>query len=166
MGFVSWVLGPINRSIRFMDHFSIRRKIGLENNQNTRLKTGNFLRAQVSMEVIVILVALIVTFTVFMILYQNQATNLQQVQDRLQATDIAYKIANAINYVYLGGDGSSYSLAVIAPRLNITTTGNFVTAERSDTLFQAPLIVNVTNYTINNSGEIRIRNAGGNIVIN
>ena len=124
------------------------------------------MRAQVSIEIVVILVALIVTFTVFMILYQNQATNLQQTQDKLQATDVAFKIANAINYVYLGGDGSSYSLAVVAPRINITAAGNFVTAERNTVFFQAPLVVNITNYTINNSGEIRIRNVCGNIVIN
>lgn len=124
------------------------------------------MHGQASTEISIIFVALIVIFTVFMILYQNQLVNLQQSRDKMQALDVTYKIANAINYVYLAGDGTSYRLAVIAPRLNISSSGNFINAETRSYFFQAPLLVNISNYTINNSGETRIRNVGGNIVIN
>ena len=124
--------------------------------------------AQVTPEFLIVVLAISVFFIVFMTIYQNQLTNLQQTKDKLQAQEAAQRVANAINYVYLAGDGTSYDLIIVAPRSNITARGNFITAEviNTGTLFQFPLIINVTNTTINNSGRIIITNVGGTIAIN
>ncbi len=124
--------------------------------------------AQVTPEFLIVVLAISVFFIVFMTIYQNQLTNLQQTEEELQAQEAAQRVANAINYVYLAGDGTSYDLIIVAPRSNITARGNFITAEviNTGTLFQFPLIINVTNTTINNSGRIIITNVGGTIAIN
>lgn len=124
------------------------------------------MRAQASVEITVVLVAIVALFAVFVTIYQNQLINLWQAKDRVETLDTAYMVANAINYVYLAGEGASYDFFIVAPRKNITATGYFVIAESTTGAFlQAPLLDSVANTVVNNSGKIRIENTGENIVI-
>lgn len=124
------------------------------------------MKAQASAELAIVLLAAVILFIVFIGVYSSQAVVLQQSKDRAEAFDAAYGLANAINNVYLAGDGTEYALVILAPRTNITASGYFVTAESATGAFlQAPLLINITSTEVNSSGMVNIRNAGGNIVI-
>lgn len=125
-----------------------------------------FVKAQASTEVMLIIAAIVLLFITLLLVYQGQIINLQQIIDRVDGNNAVYRIAAAINYIYLAGDGTSYNTTVIAPRANISVSGRIIVAEENGARFEFPLLVNVTQTNVNNSGSVLIRNVGGNIVIN
>ena len=125
------------------------------------------MRGQISQELLLVIVAALIIFSMFMSVYLSQLNYIQNTKDRLQGEQTAYKIAQAINYVYLAGDGTDYNLSVVASRTTITVSGRFITAENNEgsAFFQAYILTNMSTATINNSGVITIRNRGGTIAI-
>ena len=125
------------------------------------------MKAQASAELLIAFSALLVLFIVLITIYKDQMIILfQQSKDKLQAADTANRIANAINYVYLAGEGTTYDLPMAVQRANITVSGKIVTVEITNSIIQTRILANVTNFTLNNSGHTIIQNLhGGNIVI-
>ena len=129
-----------------------------------RVATSN---GQVSQEFMLIIVAELLLFTLFVSVYLSQLNYTHSTRDRLQVEQTAYKIAQAINYAYLAGDGTDYNLSIASSRSTITIAERFITAENNESgaFFQAYILANMTPTTINNTGTLYITNRRGVIEI-
>lgn len=121
------------------------------------------MKAQISIEFLISLSVLLVIFLIFSVVYSGQMTNLFQTQNNLELTKKGYALANAVNYVYLAGDGATYNFTTSVSNSggeNISAYDNIVEADRSGASVQVPLIIRgLVNRTINTSkGNIIIWN--------
>lgn len=125
------------------------------------------MRAQVSSEFMVAYTALLMIFVMVFVIYSGGTLNLFQVQDSLAAFRNAQSAAAAINYVYLAGDGASYSFtaANLADQENITISDYGVTSDRPQGSASVPLLDAETNTTSIARGSMTITNNRGEIDI-
>lgn len=131
-------------------------------------ETGNrFLRAQTSVEFLIVFSGLLVLFMIFFIVYFGENVNLLQKNEQLLATSDSYALASAINYVHLAGDGAwmNYSLGLTPGDENITISRAAVETSGKRTLSQAPILNSRVNESLISSTNIVIKNIDGEIVI-
>jgi len=126
------------------------------------------MRAQISSEFMVVYSALLLIFVIVFTIYFGGSLNLFQGLDSVAALRDAQATASAINFVYLAGDGASYSFTPshLADNENITLTAFGVTSERLHGYASAPLIIGKVNASTlgrmsmvitDNRGEIYIQ---------
>jgi len=126
------------------------------------------MRAQASSEFFMILVALLMIYTFMIVLYGNWVVNLQHTKSRLGSLDASNKVAFAINFAQLAGNGTEYNFSMRSPGSNITIRNNIVEANSTGAaaLSQFEILTNRTNFTnIRNVGKVNITNNGGLIEI-
>ena len=123
------------------------------------------MKAQVSLEYMIVLSLLLTIFLVIMTVTFGFNMNLFQVQDSKAALRNAHSVAAAINFVYLAGDGASYNLTLtnVMNKENITIHDYSVTSERPYASASAPLLNAKMNTTSIGKGSIKITNDNGEI---
>lgn len=126
-------------------------------------------KGQAANEFFLVFVALLLIYIVFAIVYNNQAINLFQSRDNLEAFQTSHQISAAINNVYLAGDGAAINITVIASRVNVTINSGIIESSVASTnsVNQVKLLtsrINTTNVVLNR--EMTILNNGGTIEIN
>ncbi|MBU0532417.1 hypothetical protein KKB44_02895 [Candidatus Micrarchaeota archaeon] len=124
------------------------------------------MKAQVSMEFLFVLSALMVIFVVFTTIYLGEKVNLFQTEESLATLGNAYRVSAAINYVHLAGDGAQYNFTVgKIDRENITIATVSVESKRPYAASQAPLLNGNVNTTTIEGGQMLIKNNNGAIEI-
>lgn len=125
------------------------------------------MRAQASLEFLVVYSALLMIFVVIFTVYFGGSLNLFQAQDSVAALRNANSVAAAINYVYLAGDGASYdfTLTNMVEGENVTISDYAVTSERPHASAGAPLLDAKVNVSSVNRGDVVISNERGDIHI-
>ncbi len=125
------------------------------------------MRAQVTAEFLVVLSALMTIFLIFYVVYSGQNLDAAQGRDSLLTMRDAYSLSNAINAVYLAGDGASYNatIAYSGPDENLSVSPLYVEAARGEAVAQSPLISGAINSTAINGSQAVITNSGGAIGI-
>ncbi len=123
---------------------------------------------QAANEFLIVFTAFLVLYIIFTFIYSNQSLNLLQSTDNLDALKVTYKLSNAINHVYLAGDGASMNVTVVNSRLAVTIVNGILSSSvpATNALSQAKLLtrrVNATNVSLNR--EMIIKNKGGSIEI-
>ena len=126
------------------------------------------MRAQVSLEFMVVFSALFAMFLLVFALSFGGNGNLVQIQDSAASMRNAQSIAAAINYVYLAGDGASYNLSIsnVLNTENITVSSHVVSSARRNVYSSAPLLNGKMNFTFLGRGNVILTNNGGEIDAN
>jgi len=121
------------------------------------------MKAQASLEFMVVYSVLFMIFVVVFSIYLGGSLNLFQAQDSMAALRNAHSVAAAMNYVYLAGDGASYgfSLSNTKNEENITMSDYAVTSERPHASAGAPLLDAEVNVSSISRGDLVISNDGG-----
>ncbi len=125
------------------------------------------MKAQVSSEFMVVFSALLLIFVVVFTIYAGGSLNLFQAESSVGALRNANAVAAALNYVYLAGDGASYSftLARMVNDENITISDYAVASERPHAYAAAPLLDGNINASSMGRGAAVITNNGGELDI-
>lgn len=123
------------------------------------------MKAQASLEYMVVFSALLVVFLVMFALSFGGGGNLGQIQDSAASMRNAQSIAAYLNYVYLAGDGASYRtyLSGVAEGENITVAPHTVSSSRRNVYSSAALLDGKMNFTSLPRGSVTISNSGGEI---
>jgi len=123
------------------------------------------MRGQATNEFIIVLAAIMILFFVFYSLYGNQWINSRQSSEKIAAMSTAIRIRNAINYVYLAGDGTVYTASYRVGGMNVSIHEGVIWAQTSVASYYAPLLTSKINTTSFHGGEVIIKNNKGLIEI-
>lgn len=123
------------------------------------------MKAQASTEFIVVLSVIMVLFFIFYSLYADQFVNSRQSSEKIAAMTTAISVRNAINYVYLAGDGTQYNTSLKIVNMNVSVHDGVVWAQSDFGSYYAPLLTSKINTTTINGGDVLIRNNKGLIEI-
>jgi len=123
------------------------------------------MRAQVTGEFMVILSVVFILFYIFYALYANQIVNSYQADESITSMRVASQVQSAINYVYLAGDGATFSTSFRTSGMNVTISNGVVEARSEFSEYDLPLLTNRINMTTINPGDITLRNDHGVIGI-
>ena len=126
------------------------------------------MKAQTSGEFFIIFSGIMMLYTIVAIVYGNWLAGVYNANAQLEASGAVNRIAFAVNFVHLAGEGAEYVFPMAASNSNITIRNTFVDANSSRTtaVAQWELLTNNTNFTIiKNTGNVTIRNNGGMIEI-
>lgn len=123
------------------------------------------MKAQASLEYMVVFSALLVVFLVMFALSFGGSGNLGQIQDSAASMRNAQSIAAYLNYVYLAGDGATYraQLSGVAEGENITVAPHTVSSTRRNAYSSAALLDGNMNFSSLSRGSVTISNSGGEI---
>ncbi len=124
------------------------------------------MRAQISEEFMIALSAALSLLMLGVFIYQGQLVNFYSVRDSVSASEVSYQVASALNHVYLAGDGTTYSMALVARGMNITVRGQVVTVESlNGSAFAQDRVLANDTLTFNNTGIVTIVNNGGALAV-
>jgi len=123
------------------------------------------MRGQMTNEFIIVLAAIMIVFFIFYSLYADQWINSRQSSEKIAAMSTAIKIRNAINYVYLAGDGTTYNTSYRVGDMNISIHDGVVWAQTNVAAYYVPLLTSNINTTSFHGGEVVIKNNKGLIEI-
>jgi hypothetical protein len=124
------------------------------------------MKAQVSIEFLLILSVLIFVFLIFYVVYAGQTLNLFSLDQTLLASRNAYALSTAMNYVHIAGDGASFNMTLNKGANESISVSDFsVESMRSGTVAQAPLINSRVNATTIDKSEFVIRNNLGELEV-
>ncbi len=115
----------------------------------------------------VVLSALLMIALVVFTIAAGSNTNLVNVQDSISAKSDAYALSAVLNYVYLAGDGASYSFTTrnMQEGENITISGFSVSVDRGRTSQSAPILDGKVNASSPGMGHMLVTNNRGEIDI-
>ena len=122
-------------------------------------------KAQSTVEFLLAMSFIFIFFVAFIFIYQGQLVNFEQAQEKLKAAQSAARLAEAINSVYIAGEGSAYQLFIFDQLSNLSVSGNIVTAQSQNAFAQSRIITNLSNLSFVNNQVFSIKNTGGKIVI-
>ena len=122
-------------------------------------------RAQASAELVMALSALMLIFLIMAIANGAYGNTARDYADRAEAEQIAKKYASYINYVALGGSGTSIVAQNAEPGRFTIVINRTITVSTSVVSYNHPPITrNIdSDVTINGTGIINITNIGGQI---
>jgi len=115
----------------------------------------------------VVLSALLMIALVVFTIAAGSNTNLVNVQDSISAKSDAYALSAVLNYVYLAGDGASYSFTTknMLEGENITISGFSVSVDRGRASQSASILDGKVNTSSPGLGHMLVTNNRGEIDI-
>jgi uncharacterized protein (UPF0333 family) len=129
-------------------------------------------KSQMSVEFMIILVAIILIFTVGILIYMNKVNQVSYMERRAEAHDILHTLAFTINEVHLAGN-TSKEIIVIPEKISNEYTYDFehfpedhILAIRWDNSYYSfPLITSRVNMSPDINSEVIIENINGVIYV-
>ncbi len=131
--------------------------------RNLELKTA---KAQVSVEMLVILSILMIVFIVGLTLFTGFRNSVDSARSTLASFQAASALGSAVNSVYLAGDGTTFTVYVEQVDGNATISGSSLLVQSGDAAYSWPLLTNSTSSPANITlGNMRIRNSAGIVYV-
>ena len=126
------------------------------------------MKAQASVEFIVIYAALFTIFFIVSLVYLNAGVNLFQSEQSINTMRNAESVAAALNYVYLAGNGATYnfSLTNVISGENITISNFSVQSQEPHANSEVAIVTGDVNASWINKSYDLISNNNGEININ
>jgi len=127
------------------------------------------MRAQISMEFLVVFSVMIVLFMVLFSVAGGLSRDMDAKKDKLAAMDVVDSLALYINLIYQAGDGASLNVS-LAPAIggasyNLSVMNRSVLVFWKDSVYSSPLLASSVNLSVSNYTDLFIRNAGGVVVL-
>lgn len=120
---------------------------------------------QSNVEFLIVLIAVLLLSYILIIAHGEQLLNITQSENSVEGTKTAYTLATAINYVYLAGDGSSYTFVFSVRKGTVHVYDKQVEVKTRTGVSSAPLITRNVIPTNLTAGTHTIRNVRGVISI-
>lgn len=127
------------------------------------------MRAQVSMEFLVVFSIMIVLFLMLFSVAGGLSRDMDSKKEKLAAMDVVDSLALYIDLVYQAGNGASLNVS-LAPTIgganySLSVMNQSVLVFWKDSVYSSPLLTGSVNLTLSNYTDFFIRNAGGVVVL-
>ncbi len=133
------------------------------------MSRGANMRAQISMEFLMVFSLLLVLFLILFSFAGDVSKDMRLKKERLSALNTVDYLALSMNLVYQAGDGALLNVSVrpgvLDGNYNVSVIGRNVLIFWDGFHYSSPLLSDSVNFTASNSTDFSIRNIEGVVVV-